>query len=110
MTIEKIEALERAATGGIWCADADAVVVGEDYTVSENSRVADSELIAASRNALPSLLAVAKAAKGLRATYHDVNWCPVNEREAEALSQALNDRAKYAGELDAALAQLEATP
>ncbi len=90
MTIEKIEALERAATAGIWCADADAVVVGEDYTVSENSRVADSELIAAARNALPALLAVAKAAKA----YVD-QWPNASTAHANLVF---------------AVAQLEATP
>ena len=101
--IEKLEALELAATAGIWCADADAVVVGEDYTISENSRAADSYLIASARNALPSLLAVAKAAKGLRATDSKGDWCPMTE-------QAMEDRERFTAELDAALAQLEATP
>ena len=98
MTIEKLEALERAATAGIWCADADAVVVGEDYTISENSRAADSYLIASARNALPSLLAVAKAAKAVRAM------------DQGAVGYDSNEMQRMCGELDAALAQLEATP
>lgn len=93
MTIEKLEALERAATAGIWCADADAVVVGEDYTVSENSRVADSELIAAARNALPALLAVAKAAH---------TYCVLSHAGADTHDAYL--------ELWEALDKLEATP
>lgn len=125
-TIDKLEALEKAATAGPFTMmgprnDQTATVEYEHVclvvTPTKRGRVMipaicddehNARLIAAARNALPALLAVAKAAKGLRATYHDVNWCPTSEREVEALSQALNDRAKYAAELDAAFSRLEA--
>lgn len=105
MTIEQLEALERAATAGIWCADADAVVVGEDYTVSENSRVADSELIAASRNALPALLAVAKAAKEMVADLD--RW---EQAVAKVVDYKFVPKWNSKEATRAALAQLEAKP
>ena len=91
-TIDRLKALEKAATAGVWCADGDAVVIAEDYTISENSRAKDAEFIAAAQNAIGPLLKVAEAAKA----YHDMATSRYDssrvaefERKQDALGEAL---------------------
>lgn len=114
MTIEKLEALERAATAGPmrihvgYVPKADyphLATLGEknDTVLAKFASVDEANTTAAYRNALGPLLAVAKAAKGLRATDSKGDWCPMTE-------QAMEDRERFTAELDAAIAQLEATP
>jgi hypothetical protein len=69
ITIDQLEKLEKAATPGPWTIGRGVVINGAEYGGLNISRTAtmgdkgdDLELIAAARNALPALLAVAKAA------------------------------------------------
>jgi len=117
MKIEKLEALERAATAGPcelyndeWTC---AIKVGEVYMQApyqpphgrgECSKWrADGAVFAAARNALPSLLAVAKAARVLsKWTEAEIDGT-IKLRDDTYANNALAD-------LCESLAQLEATP
>ena len=112
MTIEKIEALERAATEGTWIAGDmgngwPSIYVGyseilgnlgQEWMQDGNGNATESvwetyNFIAEARNALPDLLAVAKAAKAYVDCGDDI---PRFEETYKALCEAL--------------AKLEATP
>jgi hypothetical protein len=105
VTIEKLEALERAATAGPWMREPiywafrmaekggsthvpENLPEGTEYPTRD-----DACFIAEARNAIPSLLAVAKAAKA---------YCVLSHAGADTHDAYL--------ELWEALAQLEATP
>lgn len=104
MTIEKLEALEREATGGPWLVfdPMDGIWLDDNtwfiavHDAFGKHVEGDFPFIAAARNSMPALLAVAKAAKAFgNATFDGVDFSEyVKTREA----------------LRAALAQLEATP
>ena len=91
MTIKSLRALERQATPGPWVND-----LGPDP---------DAALIAAARNALPALLAVAEAAADYVRLFHQDVW--VDDEEYEDHDDNLQS-ARLA--LRVALAELEATP
>lgn len=112
MTIEKLEALERAATGVQWKwyppNDDDEIIIEfagkngqQDWGGlrvcpnggSQRQCETDTQLVAAARNALPALLAVAKAAKA---------YCVLSHAGADTHDAYL--------ELWEALDKLEATP
>ena len=117
-TIERLEALERAATAGPWIAGDmgngwPSIYVGfseilgnlgQEWLQDGNGNATESvwetyDFIAEARNALPALLAVAKAAKA----YHDMATSRYD-------SSRVAEFERKQDELGASLAQLEATP
>jgi len=123
MTIENIEALERAATAGPWNVQ-QAVGDGNRYHVvsaeigkppfdwlsSFNTygcpiTKENADLIAAARNALPQLLAVAKAAKEMVADLD--RW---EQAVAKVVDYKFVPKWNSKEATRAALAQLEAKP
>ena len=127
MDIENLEALERAATGVQWKwyppNDDDEIIIefagknGEQdwgglrvcpNGGSQRQCETDTQLAAAARNALPALLAVAKAAKLVKAANArranaQVQDCCVREDYEQSMGHACD-------QLTRALEQLEATP
>jgi len=106
MKLDELKRLDAAATPAPWIYDhgdiLDADLSGLLRDVECDTR--NTRLIAAARNALPALLAVAEAAKAYRLANEDAGaWNDM--RQAESV------RASELGEaLSAALAELEAQP
>lgn len=117
-TIERLEALERSATAGPWIAGDmgngwPSIYVGyseilgnlgQEWTQDGNGNATESvwetyDFIAATRNAIPALLAVAKAAKLYLSECREQNPCPCPIL-----------RKDYRDKLTKAMKQLEATP
>ena len=126
MTLEELDRLEKAATPGplsvketlsksiagfVDIADADCNILASMFIrEGPNAKhVEDANVLVAARNALPKLLAVAKAAKALRDTYRDgcFEWAPLTENEVERLQEVLDERATQTKALDEALAEME---
>jgi len=122
MTIENLEALERAATAGPMRIHV-GYVPKADYphlaTLGENNdtvlamfaNVDEANTTAAYRNALGPLLAVAKAAQKSLDQLSYILEVAHNEQQDEVLyPNMLSEIATRREELRAALAKLEATP
>lgn len=122
MTIEKLEALERAATAGpisVGMLDDGTLVLICDgdhvaelpWTGDEETQRATADVLAAARNALGPLLAVAKAAQKSLDQLSYILEVAHNEQQDEVLyPNMLSEIDTRREELRAAIAQLEATP
>jgi len=129
MTIENLEALERAATAGPWywsqwsatlrlfaASDQQLLLVRNEVRRNFDAEVVkqnhtNCDLLSEARNALPALLAVAKAAQKSLDQLSYILEVAHNEQQDEVLyPNMLSEIATRREELRAALAKLEATP
>jgi hypothetical protein len=124
MGLDELDRLEKAATPGplsvqetlsssvagfVDIADADCNLIASMFirTGPNAKHVEDANVLVGARNALPKLLAVAKAAAELRTATHNF-YIARAEEKPNAVVRELWDVAYQAGEaLDAALAEME---